>query len=322
MSAENVPVLISADWGTTALRLYLLAADGSILDRRSSQQGLMGVANDQFASVLHDQCADWLREFGALPAMLSGMVGSRQGWVEVPYVSCPAGLSELANSAVSIDVPGFRSVNIVAGVETTDAMGIPDVMRGEECQIMGALARLTPTEGTFILPGTHSKWVTVKAGQITSFQTFMTGEIFAALKDHTILGRMMEQTVSPEGDEMSAAFARGIDMAAQADTPGAWLHRLFSVRTLGLMGKFADKDAAAYLSGLMVGWEMAGLATNGPDHPAILIGGRALIKRYLWAAQLRGIATIEAPEDCVCAGHMQIAQAAGLVQSQNRETND
>lgn len=308
---DRVPSLISADWGTTALRLYLLAADGSIVDRRSSQQGLMGIAKDEFATVLRSQCADWLREFGALPALLSGMVGSRQGWVEVPYVSSPAGLRELASRSAAIDVPGFRSVHIVAGVDTTDTMGIPDVMRGEECQIMGALSLLGLTDGTFILPGTHSKWVKVEARRITSFQTFMTGEIFAALKNHTILGRMMEQTATSHGDEMSDAFARGIDTAARSDAPGAWLHRLFSVRTLGLMGQLPDKDAADYLSGLMIGWEMAGLTRN-PDQAAVLIGGRELTKRYLRAADLRGLATIEAPEDCVCAGHMQIAQAAGI----------
>jgi 2-dehydro-3-deoxygalactonokinase len=310
MSGGKAPSLISVDWGTTALRLYLLSADGSILDRRSSQQGLMGIAKDQFAHVLGAQCADWLRQSGALPALLSGMVGSRQGWVEVPYVSCPAGLEELANCAVTVDVPGFHSVRIVGGLDTVDDEGIPDVMRGEECQVMGALAQLQLTGGTFILPGTHSKWVTVEAGKITSLQTFMTGEIFAILKEHSILGRMMDQA-SLSGDEPSDAFARGIAAATRPDGAGSFLHRLFSVRTLGLMGKLADRHAADYLSGLLIGWEMAGAQNN--SQPATLIGSPALIKRYVSAARLLSIAIQEAPEDCVCAGHMQIAQAAGLV---------
>ncbi len=312
MSREPEPVLISADWGTTALRLYLLAADGSVLDRRMSQQGLMAVEKAQFAAVLLGHCSDWTHKFGALPALLSGMVGSRQGWVEAPYVSCPAGLSELATNLTAVEVPGFASVHIVAGVDTTDHDGIPDVMRGEECQIMGALALLGLTNGTFILPGTHSKWVTVGSGKIVSFQTFMTGEVFAALKSHTILGRMMDQSAPSLGDELSDAFAQGIETAAKANAPGAWLHRLFSVRTLGLMGKLADKDAADYLSGLMIGWEMASVTADN-DGPVVLIGGRTLTKRYLRAAELRGIATIEAPEDCVCAGHVQIARAARIV---------
>jgi 2-dehydro-3-deoxygalactonokinase len=312
MSGEPVPVMISADWGTTALRLYLLAADGSVLDRRMSQQGLMAVAKDQFAAVLLGHCGDWTHKFGPLPALLSGMVGSRQGWVEAPYVSCPAGLEELATRLTAVAVPGIASVHIVAGVDTTDHDGIPDVMRGEECQIIGALALLGLSSGTFILPGTHSKWVTVGSGKIISFQTFMTGEIFAALKSHTILGRMMDQAAASQGDEMGDAFAQGIETAAKAKGPGAWLHRLFSVRTLGLMGRLADKDAADYLSGLMIGWEMASVAPNSND-PVVLIGGRTLTKRYLRAAELRNIATKEAPEDCVCAGHVQIARAARIV---------
>lgn len=310
-SVDQIPSLISVDWGTTALRIYLLAADGSVLDRRSSQQGLMGIAAQEFATVLQTHCGDWLQRYGTLPAVLSGMVGSRQGWVEVPYVSCPAGLSELAHGLAAIDVPGFRSVHIVAGVDTVDRAGVPDVMRGEECQVMGALAQLQLTGGTFILPGTHSKWVTVEAGKITSFQTFMTGEIFAVLKNHSILGRMMDQAGSSENDEMSAAFAHGIATSARPDGAGIWLHRLFSVRTLGLMGKLSAKDAAAYLSGLLIGWEMAALSASQSD-PAILIGTPALTKRYVRAARLRGAATKEAPEDSVCAGHIRIAQAAGI----------
>ena len=311
MSGGKDPSLISVDWGTTALRLYLLAADGSILDRRASQQGLMGIAKDQFATALREQSADWLQQNGDLPALLSGMVGSRQGWVEVPYVPCPAGLEELANSAVTLDVPGFRSVHVVPGVDTVDRVGIPDVMRGEECQVMGALAQLQLGGGTFILPGTHSKWVTVETSKISSFQTFMTGEIFAILKEHSILGRMMDQSPAAPGDETSEAFARGIALAARPDGAGSFLHRLFSVRTLGLMGKLADRHAADYLSGLMIGWEMAGAHNCG--QPATLIGSPALTKRYVAAARLLNIAIRQAPDDCVCAGHMQIARAAHIV---------
>ncbi|MEQ1611719.1 MAG: 2-dehydro-3-deoxygalactonokinase, partial [Hyphomicrobiaceae bacterium] len=155
--------LISADWGTTALRLYLLAADGRILDKRASTQGMTTVAKGSFADVLREHCADWRTVHGQLPALLSGMVGSRQGWVEAPYVSCPAGLSELAGRMARLDVAGFSTVDIVAGLDTTDAMSIPDVMRGEECQIMGALALMGLRDGTFVLPGTHSKWVSVEA---------------------------------------------------------------------------------------------------------------------------------------------------------------
>ncbi len=301
--------LISADWGTTALRIYLLTADGRILDKRASLQGITSVANGGFADVLRAECAGWLDRRGALPVLLSGMVGSRQGWLEAPYVSCPTGLAELAANTAKLEVPGFSRVEIVAGVDSTDAMGIPDVMRGEECQIMGALSLMGLTRGTFVLPGTHSKWVTVEGGRITDFRTFMTGEIFAALKGHTILGRMMAE---PQGNTDGGAFARGVDVAGRSTAPGEWLHRLFSVRTLGLMGKLADADAADYLSGLMIGWELASMAAQSKD-PLILIGSRDLTQRYHHAARLRGVATAEAPEDCVCAGHIGIARAAAVL---------
>lgn len=303
--------LISADWGTTALRLYLLTGEGRILDKRASTQGMTSVGKGGFAAVLRDGCAGWLGDHGPLPALLSGMVGSRQGWVEAPYVSCPAGLPELARHTAKLDVPGFAGVEIVAGVDTTDALGLPDVMRGEECQIMGALALMALRDGTFVLPGTHSKWVTVTDGRITGFRTFMTGEIFAALKDHTILGRMMAQQVSNQGNADSEAFTRGVEVATKSASAGEWLHRLFSVRTLGLMGRLADTDAADYLSGLMIGWEMASLAAR-PHESLVLVGSRELSRRYRRAAELHGLDTIEAPEDCICAGHIAIARAGGL----------
>ena len=304
-------VLISADWGTTALRLYLLAGDGRILDKRASTQGMTSVAKGGFADVLRDNCAAWLSDHGPLPALLSGMVGSRQGWIEAPYVSCPAGLAELASHTVRLDVTGFNAVEVVAGVEAVDPLGLPDVMRGEECQIMGALALMGLRDGMFVLPGTHSKWVTVADGRISGFRTFMTGEIFAAIKDHTILGRMMAPHMSADANAESEAFTRGVEIAVKSVGPGEWLHQLFSVRTLGLMGRLADTDAADYLSGLMIGWEMASLPAR-PAGPLVLVGSRELSRRYRRAAELRALATVEAPEDCVCAGHLAIARAGGL----------
>ncbi len=212
-----------------------------------------------------------------------------------------------------LDVAGFSTVDIVAGLDTTDAMSIPDVMRGEECQIMGALALMGLRDGTFVLPGTHSKWVTVEAGRITGFRTFMTGEVFAALKDHTILGRMMTPHMSVQGNADSAAFTRGVEISAKSVAPGEWLHRLFSVRTLGLMGKLAEAESADYLSGLMIGWELASFSGK-PNGPLVLVGSRELSRRYGRAAELRGLETVEAPEDCVCAGHIEIARSARLLE--------
>ena len=298
------PALISADWGTTSLRLYLLDAAGEILERRSSAKGLTAVERSQFANVLATECAAWLHDYGRLPALLSGM--KTAGGLALIGA---AGLAELAANTVSLDVPSFASVTIVAGVDTKDALDIPDVMRGEECQIMGALALMDLDRGTFVMPGTHSKWVTVEGRRITGFRTFMTGEVFAGLKNHTILGRMM--TPSPSG-EPGPAFERGVEVAASSTATGEWLHRLFSVRTLGLMGKLADADAADYLSGLLIGWELAaGAPADG--RPLVVVGSRELTHRYERGAAARALRTIAAPEDCVCAGHQHIATAAGIL---------
>lgn len=308
-----LPALISADWGTTSLRLYLLDGAGRIVERRASGDGIMSVPAGGFAALLQRLAADWQGGGRPLPVLLSGMVGSRQGWREAPYVRAPAGLDELAHRLTAVEAPGFASAHIVAGVDTVDRDGVPDVMRGEECQVIGALAATGRTDGRFVLPGTHSKWVEVSGGRITGFRTFMTGEIFAALRSHTILGRMM----TPPADTIDeTAFARGVDLARRASGPGEWLHRLFSVRTLGLTGGLADHVAADYLSGLMIGWELSAIAA--PDGgkfaaTACVIGGAELSARYHMAARRCGLDLEIAPQDCVCAGHWRIATAAGLV---------
>ncbi len=308
-SDDRAPSLISVDWGTTALRLYLLGSNARVLDRIATQDGMARLSPTEFSSVLQSHCSIWLTAHGPLPALLSGMVGSRQGWVEAPYVSGAAGLAELATELVALEVPGFRSVHIIPGIMCVDAMGIPDVMRGEECQIMGALSLMGLSDGMFVLPGTHSKWVRVVAGRIIDFQTFMTGEVFAALRDHTVLGRMMAKPAVPQVEGRSEAFARGVTIANQSRAPGAWLHRLFSVRTLGLMGKLSEEDASDYLSGLMIGWEFASYSPL-VDERLTIIGNKELSKRYGDAADLLGLTIEVAPDDCVCAGHQQIAAAA------------
>ena len=162
----------------------------------------------------------WLSA-GALPILMSGMIGARQGWVEAPYAQCPAGLQEIAAAIVTIETRTLGPLGLVPGVCAFDRDGAPDVMRGEETQILGALAATERTEGIFVLPGTHSKWARVEAGRIMSFSTYMTGEVFAALKDHTILGRLMEAAAEDEVRLSPKAFAppRGSSGPAICCTP-------------------------------------------------------------------------------------------------------
>ncbi len=199
------------------------------------------------------------------------MIGSRQGWVEAPYLECPAGPAELAQALVAVPFAGAE-VRLVPGLSARDAAGTPEVMRGEETQIAGALDRIAG-RGLVCLPGTHAKWVRLAGGRIAGFATYLTGEAFAALRDHTILGRMMRA-----GATDPAAFDRGL---ARSADPGGLLHHLFGVRTLGLAGALAETEAPSYLSGLLIGHEVRAALAEAPAAGVIpVIGTPDLVTQY------------------------------------------
>lgn len=257
--------MIAIDWGTTSFRAYRLDSSGTVVERKTAPKGILAVPPGGFAAVLETELGDWV---GEPPIVMSGMVGSRQGWVEAPYVPCPAGLDEIARAMREVR----KGVWIVPGVSCRGA--VPDVMRGEEVQVLGAGA-----EGLVCLPGTHSKWVEVKAGRIERFSTHMTGELYAVLRQHSILGRMME-----EGERDARAFREGV---ARAGESGGLLHHLFGVRTRGLMGELGPAASASYLSGLLIGHEMRSF----PARRFSLIGEPALTRLYQEAAAALGIET-------------------------------
>lgn len=296
--------LIGVDWGTTSLRAYLLSCEGGILARAESPAGILAAAG-QFPEALEAVIAPWAA--AGLPVLMSGMIGSRQGWVEAPYLACPAGAGAIAGGLCRVE-GASRNIQIVPGLTVSDADGIPDVIRGEETQVLGALAALGRSSARLVLPGTHSKWVSAEAGRLTAFATYMTGEVFAALKGHTILGRLMA------GDAIDpAGFRRGVE-AARDDRgpPGRLLHRIFSARTLGLFDRLAPDEIAGYLSGLLVGAEIAA-AAPGDEGRIVIVANPALAALYADAARHLGLEAEIAPPDCVTAGHMLIARAAHLV---------
>ena len=264
--------MIAVDWGTSSFRAYRLDAQGDVLDRREAAQGILSVAPGGFAAVLEQQLAGW----NDAPIVMSGMVGSRQGWMEVPYAQCPASLDSLAASLKK--VPWKRDAWIVPGVSSIDENGIPDVMRGEETQLLGAAARL-PDAALVCLPGTHSKWARMEDGRIAAFKTHMTGEVFAVLRQHSLLGRMME-----EGPPEETAFAEGV---ARSGEDGGLLHHLFGVRTRGLFGELSGKTAPSYLSGLLLGHELRHAGASR----FYLLGSPDLCALYARAAALLGMET-------------------------------
>ncbi len=302
----SAPALVGVDWGTSSFRAFLIGAGGAILDRRAGPFGILSVEPGGFPQVLRRETAAWRAERD-LPVMLSGMVGSRQGWAEAAYLEAPAALSDLAGGL--LPAPGGHLTFIAPGV--ADMAGpLPEVMRGEEVQIAGAAARTGRADGCFVIPGTHSKWVRVEAGAISRFATYMTGEVFAACRQHTILGRLMA-----EGAEDRDAFLAGVDAGARAGGPGALLNRLFGVRTAGLFDRIPAAGLADYMSGLLIGAEIAdGLAGPlAPDGPPVVIGSDGLAGRYAAALARLGRDVEKVDPDCVAAGHLAIARAAGIV---------
>lgn len=306
-AAATAPALIAVDWGTTSFRAYLASADGQVLAARETGQGILKVENGAFADTLVAATRDWFGQHGPLPILMAGMIGSRQGWREAPYARCPARAADLSVGLTHVDVPGLASVAIIAGVTTQGLAERPDVMRGEETQIFGALAGMRLEQGIFVLPGTHSKWVRIDGGAIVDFTTYMTGEVFAALKDHTILGRLM--TPGPGNGD---GFVRGLDAARHmGGGAGALLSGIFSARTLALFDALAGSDVADYLSGLLIGAEIVEAARNASG--VVIVGNSQLSTRYADACRHLAITAATAPADCVVIGLAAIARAAGLI---------
>ena len=244
--------MIGVDWGTTSFRAYRITADGTIRDQRTSRRGILNVPDGRFGDTLRDEIGPWLAA-GEAHVLLSGMIGSRQGWKEAPYVPTPAGATEIAAALVEIEFD-WAKVKLVPGVSGADESGTAEVMRGEETQVLGVLPMLG--EGAVCcLPGTHSKWVQVNDGRIASFSTHMSGEVYAALRGSTILGRMMR-----DGPADGAPFDAGVRRSSE---PGGLLHHLFGVRALGLSGRLAETDAPAYLSGIVIGHEIRAALREG-----------------------------------------------------------
>ena len=266
--------LIALDWGSTRLRAFLLGDGGEVLQTRQSNDGAATLKGaEQYAAALAALVGDWRADHPGVKLLACGMVGSQYGWREAPYVRCPADAAALAGQLLKLD----DSISIIPGL--VDDAAQPDVMRGEETQIVGALA-LRPelaAESCLVLPGTHSKWARVKAGRVTGFATHMTGELFALLRQHSVLSRLMPADgSSPASPE---AFLQGVDAAREEGGLG---HQLFAVRTLGLFNKLAAEQLPDYLSGLLIGHELAS-ELKGDAPRVALIGDPALCGRYAQA---------------------------------------
>lgn len=307
--------LIALDWGTSSLRASLLDAAGHELETRSTAGGIMTVKDGQFSPVLQSLCGDWMDRFDD-PLIASGMIGSRQGWKEAPYLDCPASLGQVARHLLPVELtPGGegsgkppRHLHIVPGLRCLEGNGQFDVMRGEETQVWGA--RLAPGS-VCVLPGTHSKWAWLgQDGGIERFRTYMTGEQYGLNTQHGILGRLMVF-----GAARPDAFVQGVQVGVAAHAQA--LHALFSARTAGLMGSLQPDALPDYFSGLLIGIELGSAMTSsqsGKPAQVTLIGDDALCERYAMAFEVVGVPTVRAAANATTQGQFMIARAAGLIQ--------
>ncbi|MGF6599035.1 2-dehydro-3-deoxygalactonokinase [Paraburkholderia sp. GAS448] len=313
--------LIALDWGTTSLRAYLFDASGGVLATRASSAGVMNLprpaAEGGFDAAFEAVCGAWLEYRPDLPVIAAGMVGSAQGWLEAPYVDTPASADALVAGIVRVQTARGVTLHIVPGV--LEHGELPNVMRGEETQIFGALSArpAAPDDpGVLIgLPGTHAKWAVARDDRIERFHTFMTGEVFAALRDHTILGRTMVAPDLPDTE----AFLRGVNVARTRGRVGV-LATIFSTRTLGLTGQLPADQQPDYLSGLLIGHELAGLdtlltqqGTTLASKSLLLIGNDALCERYRLALAQFGCTQAVLVQQATEHGLWRIATQAGLV---------
>jgi 2-dehydro-3-deoxygalactonokinase len=299
--------LIGLDWGTTQLRAYRFA-DGEVAESRELQAGILRIAGDGaagFERAFDDACGDWWRAAPSSPVIACGMIGSAQGWREAAYVDVPTGVDALGRALTEVQTQCGAILRIIPGVIARGPL--PEVMRGEETQVAGALTGPghAGADAWIGLPGTHSKWVRVRDDRIIQFHTFMTGEIFAALRGHTILGRTMQPPATPD----LAAFDRGVDVARSPLARAGVLSTIFSTRTLGLTGALPAEAQADYLSGL----EVAALDALTHRPPIVLVGSPELCERYRRALHAFGHAPPTIAAGATARGLWRVAHSAGML---------
>jgi 2-dehydro-3-deoxygalactonokinase len=268
----------AVDWGSTARRAYVLDGGGRTVRELEDEAGTLTIPRERFAAEV-----DVLRQqVGPVPLLLAGMVGSNRGWMEAPYVPCPATLTDVAARLLWAE-PGRTA--IVPGVSLVE-QGRGDVMRGEEVQVFGALALRPEQSRTLIChPGTHTKWIEADRGAILRFRTVMTGELFALLKTHSILSDVLAGPTAPD-----AAFRRGVE---RGFAQGELSADLFSIRAGVLLGLTERDEAASYASGLLIGCDLrTGLAAAEPDDEILVLGRGSLTRLYGAAIEQCGHRTV------------------------------
>lgn len=288
--SDVAPDWIAVDWGTSNLRAWAMGPDG-VLAEASSDEGMGKLSRDGFEPALLRLIGPWLA--GRPPVVACGMVGSRQGWCEAPYRTVPCTPLDPGALVLAPVTDARLKVSIAPGLKQ---LSPADVMRGEETQIAGAMRLMPGYDGVLCLPGTHSKWVHISAGEVVSFQTFMTGEMFALLSEASVLRHGMQG-----GGWDEAAFDAAVsDALSKPEKLGA---RLFSLRAEGLVAGLTPHAARARLSGLLIGTELAAAKPYWLGQRVTLIGAENLSAAYARALASQGVVAERlSATDCTLAG--------------------
>lgn len=298
------PAYVAVDWGTSSFRLWLIGHDGGILAERRSGEGMTTAASVGFATVL----ANHLEALSApteLPVIVCGMAGARQGWIEAGYIDVPAALSMIPFAAAR--VPSAKAdIRILPGLAQRDRAH-PDVMRGEETQLLGALADLSDGKSLVCMPGTHSKWVYVADGMVTRFSTFMTGELFDAVTRHTVLSHSIADAGAIDGND--APFREAVTGVVR--NPSAATNLLFGARSGMLLHGLSPAEAKALISGTLIGLEIAGaLDAAEPGTPVTLIASGSLGALYESALDAAGVEPVIVDADAAVRAGLAVAARA------------
>ncbi|MBM6596185.1 2-dehydro-3-deoxygalactonokinase [Microvirga pudoricolor] len=296
---------IVADWGTSRFRGYLLDNE-TILDEVSSEEGVSNLQAGQHRDVFLKRCGTWLAANPDAPILLVGMVGSREGWAMAPYATCPAGSAEIAEALMPVEIGNGRRAYIVPGLTCAPAPGAADVMRGEETLVLGSGVE----DGLVCLPGTHPKWIEMRGGRIERFATYMTGEMYALLREHSMIGRPATEPEDSRGFAMGLEAAERNNGSDDAHHVGL-LHLLFGARAAVVSGQMASNLLAPYLSGLLTGDEING-ALSQFNRPArvTIVANSPRADLYVTALERHGIATtIKVPQGALIAGLFKIGRS-------------
>ncbi|MDI3213623.1 2-dehydro-3-deoxygalactonokinase [Arthrobacter sp. AL12] len=327
MTKQSGARLIALDWGTSSCRAFLLGNDGIVLSERRGNSGVMDVSTaadldglayeEAFEEVFEALCGDWLTDLPALPVIACGMVGSNRGWVQTPYRLLPADLTGDGIALTAVPTRRGATVHIISGL--MDDSKLPDIIRGEETQVLGAIVGEQASgsadlehERVVLLPGTHSKWVRIKGSTVTSFTTCMTGELFSLLTTKSTLAQPSARLEEADWD----AFVLGLDVAGAPPGNGGILTTAFSARTLVMTGRLRPNQVEDYLSGLLIGSEIADIKASWLADITVqilLCGEPDLNQRYRMALERFGLSVTHETTTSAVIGMWRTAVSASLL---------